>query len=134
MTAARHQTSIQCGNPSLILCVWFTSVKKNSMLGPCCIPKALFLCLRRDTWKNTPVLTWPRTHTYAHRQTQAATCTQMSTGKHIYTNAPINLSAHLSIFSGVAHVGESLPDLKCTEEVESILIAGFTSYTGYFLS
>lgn len=27
----------------------------------------------------------------------------MSTGNYIYTNAPINLSAHLSIFSGFAH-------------------------------
>ena len=46
------------------------------------------------------------THTHAdtQKQTHAATCTQMSTDYHIYTNAPINLSAHLSIFSGFAHV------------------------------
>lgn len=44
------------------------------------------------------------THTHSERETHAATCTQMSTGTSIYTNGPINLSVHLSIFSGFAHL------------------------------
>ena len=61
-----------------------------------------------DTHTHTHTHTDARTraHTHTHtdwrRQTHAATCTQMSTGNYIYTNAPINLSAQLSIFSGFA--------------------------------
>lgn len=62
--------------------------------------------MEKYTHSNLAVHSHGHTHTHTQTdwqiQTHAATCTQMSTGNRIYTNAPINLSAHLSIFSGCA--------------------------------
>lgn len=50
----------------------------------------------------------------------------MSTGNYIYTNAPINLSAHLSIFSGFAHAALN----ACTAYRQRKERRGQRSYSG----